>query len=157
MDRARVRALSKIGAFIRRSARSSIRKVGKKGTPSNPGQPPKSRTGLLRDFIQFAYDPATKSVVVGPEKLNRPSFAPPTLEYGGSYTVTETQVPEWTDYAQAKPNPSEVWVRVNPRRAKGNVRKRTVTQAPRPYMMPALQRERDNGKLIEQWKNVLTS
>lgn len=50
---------------------------------SKPGQPPRNRTGLLRDKILFAYDPQSESVVVGPALLNGGTGAPETLEFGG--------------------------------------------------------------------------
>jgi hypothetical protein len=50
---------------------------------SEPGKPPRNRTGLLRDKILFAYDPNSESVVVGPALLNGGNGAPETLEFGG--------------------------------------------------------------------------
>lgn len=50
---------------------------------SKPRQPPRNRTGLLRDKILFAYDPQSESVVVGPALLNGGTGAPETLEFGG--------------------------------------------------------------------------
>lgn len=50
---------------------------------SLPGDPPRNRTGLLREKILFAYDPNSESVVVGPETLNGSTGAPETLEFGG--------------------------------------------------------------------------
>lgn len=76
------RALSRAGAFVRTRARSSIRK---RKAISRPGQPPSSHSGELRRFLFFAYDPATRSVVVGPAKFKR-GEAPPLLEYGGAVT-----------------------------------------------------------------------
>ena len=58
--RAERKVLSRFGAYVRRSARSSIRKRKK---VSEPGKPPSSHTGLLKRFIFFAYDPGRKSVV----------------------------------------------------------------------------------------------
>ena len=83
MDKATRRALSKFGAFVRQTSRNSIRSG--EGT-SAPGQPPRSHTGLLKRFIWFAYQPATRSVVIGPALLNKPASAgeaPALLEYGG--------------------------------------------------------------------------
>jgi hypothetical protein len=40
-------------------------------------------TGLLKDRLFFGYDPASKSVVVGPERVGK-ADAPPLLEFGGS-------------------------------------------------------------------------
>lgn len=75
---------------------------------SKPGQPPRSVTGLLKKFLFFAYDAQSKSVVVGPAKLNTASDAPAVLEAGGTTTV---------------------------KTAKG---RRTAMIAKRPYMQPAL-------------------
>jgi len=148
MDAATRKALSKGGAFVMRGARKSIKegKVRARGraregeTPkvvqrvSAPGNPPYSRTGLLRNRILFAavLGPGTgsPSVVVGPERINKSSGAPETLEFGGT-TVVER------------------------RRSKGGVERRTVRIAARPYMAPALAREA--SKLPEQFRNAVLS
>ena len=85
-DRATRRALSKFGAFVRRTSKQSIRKRKK---TSAPGKPPSSHTGLLKKFIFFGYDARNKSVVIGPERLsqNKRGDAPSVLEYGGSIKV----------------------------------------------------------------------
>lgn len=90
-DRARVlaattvaerRVLARFGAFVRQRARTSIRP--RPGT-SAPGQPPFSHTGLLRQFLLFAYDQGRRSVVIGPVALNqRHRDAPRLLEAGGT-------------------------------------------------------------------------
>jgi len=78
-DKASRAALSKAGAFIRQSARTSIRP--RKGV-SPPGSPPYSHTGNLRRRILFGYDASSKSVVVGPLRFKQ-GEAPPLLEFGG--------------------------------------------------------------------------
>jgi hypothetical protein len=80
------RVLSRFGAFVRRTARSSIRKRKK---VSEPGAPPSSHTGLLKKFIYFGYDPSANSVVIGPVRLsqNGRGQAPELLEYGGTTTL----------------------------------------------------------------------
>ena len=82
VDRATRRVLSKFGAFVRRTAKSSIRKRKK---PSAPGNPPSSHTGLLKKFIWFGYEPQHQSVVIGPKQLtqNKRGAAPSLLEHGG--------------------------------------------------------------------------
>jgi len=86
VDRTTRRVLSKFGAFVRRTARSSIRKRKK---ASRPGSPPSSHTGLLKKFIWFGYEPAKCSVVIGPARLSQAGRgeAPHLLEYGGTGTV----------------------------------------------------------------------
>lgn len=90
VDRATIRALSKMGSFVRTSARTSIKKRKKS---SAPGEPPKSHTGLLKKFIFFGYDSSRRSVVVGPVRLNRHSggAAPSVLEYGGTTNIAATK------------------------------------------------------------------
>jgi hypothetical protein len=122
VDKAKRAALSKAGAFIRTTAKHSIRT--RKGS-APPGQPPHSHTGLLKRFIFFGYDPSTESVVVGPARINRTTDAPHTLEFGGTTAVE--------------------------RRRKGKVRARKVRIAPRPFMGPALEKERPN--LPKTWAN----
>lgn len=122
VDRAKRRSLSKAGAFIRQRARTSIRKR-KRSSP--PGQPPSSHTGLLRRFILFGYDRRSDSVVVGPVGFRR-SRAPNVLEFGGRTTVES-------------------------RRQGRRRNKRTVRIAARPYMRPALEKERSN--LPKVWRN----
>lgn len=73
--------LSRFGAFVRQRARSSIRA---RKSVSPPGSPPSSHTGLLKQFLFFAFDTERRSVVIGPVRLNgKPGDALPLLERGG--------------------------------------------------------------------------
>lgn len=117
------KVLSKFGAFVRTTAKHSIRKRKK---VSEPGHPPSSHGGLLRRYILFGYDRERKSVVIGPMRLNQKvGDAPQALEYGGTSTVVEG--------------------------LHGQRRKRRVKIAARPYMGPALEKERP--KLPALWAN----
>ena len=80
VDRGTRRVLSKFGAYVRTTARHSIRK---RKAVSEPGSPPSSHVGLLRKLIYFGYDGSRKSVVIGPTPLHGTAEAPPLLEYGG--------------------------------------------------------------------------
>ncbi|MGH9174994.1 MAG: hypothetical protein ACRD1H_11590 [Vicinamibacterales bacterium] len=80
-DKGTRKVLSKFGAFVRQSARSSIRK---RKSISQPGQPPSSHTGLLKRNIVFVFSPETRSVVIGPILLNKNTDAPRLLEHGDS-------------------------------------------------------------------------
>jgi len=125
VDKATGRVLSRFGAFVRRTARSSIRK--RKRT-SRPGEPPTSRTGLLKRFIFFGYDPSRRSVVIGPARLNQKvGDAPEALEYGGMTTVVEG--------------------------TRHKRRKRKVRIVARPYMGPAFEQERP--KLAAMWRDSI--
>lgn len=112
MDKVTVKVLSRFGAYTMTTARGLIRRPGKKGLPSKPGQPPKNITGLLKDFIFFSYAPNQRSVVIGPTKLNQNTGAPHTLEFGGTTIV---------GYGK---------------------RKRRVFIAARPYMQPAFEKNK---------------
>lgn len=103
LDPATRKALSKFGAFVRTRAKSSL-KYGDK--PSVPGKPPtvhrsrsftrkKKSKGVvvqqpsspLRELIFFSYDPATRSIVVGPTLGGRNSGVPDVMEHGGSSVI----------------------------------------------------------------------
>jgi hypothetical protein len=81
-SRAERKILSRFGAFVRQRSRTSIRS---RQAISQPGSPPSSHVGLLRQFILFAYDSTRRSVVIGPAALNQKGGeAPRLLEYGGT-------------------------------------------------------------------------
>ena len=83
-DRATRRVLSRFGAFVRTTARSSIRR---RKSVSKPGKPPTSWTGLLKKFLFFSFDRERRSVVIGPVRLNNSGGeAPRLLEHGGAAT-----------------------------------------------------------------------
>ena len=67
VDRATRKVLSKFGAFVRQTAKRSIRK---RKSASPPGSPPSSHIGLLKRFIWFGYEPNKRSVVIGPARLS---------------------------------------------------------------------------------------
>jgi phage gpG-like protein len=91
VDKSTRKVLSRFGAFVRRTAKGSIRKRKK---ASAPGTPPSSHTGHLKRFIFFGYDPQRRSVVIGPTRLteNNRGDAPSILEYGGKTTVKDKRV-----------------------------------------------------------------
>lgn len=126
VDNAKRKVLSKAGAFIRTAAKTSIRK--RKGS-APPGAPPHSHEGSLRRLILFGYDKPNDSVVVGPVGFKK-SEAPSVLEYGGETVVLR---------------------RVGGRG--GKLTSQKVTIAPRPYMAPALEKERPKLPLL--WRNSI--
>lgn len=107
VGKAGVKVLSKYGSLVRKRAQKSLRYADDR---SKPGEPPhahrtrkitrtskstgKKRTrsvSFLREFLWFKFDPTTKSVVIGPERLNSTldPRALPALEYGGPATVKD--------------------------------------------------------------------
>lgn len=138
----KVKALSKIGAFVSRSQKQSIR--SRKGI-SEPGQPPSSHTKLLKNNIFFYYDPKTETVVSGPVKLNKPGRAPELLEKGGTATLkTDRLIPVRTGRGK-KAKTRFVVLKAGTR----------VTYKARPSAGPALERERSNKKLEQAFKDVM--
>jgi hypothetical protein len=141
VGRAAAANLAKQGAAVRRLAQRSIAYAP---GPSAPGEPPHGhRTGKrfrrsrstgrvraqsvspLREFLYFAFDPASGSVVVGPARLNGPlGNAPEALEYGG---------------------PSDVYA--------GPGRTRKVRVRARPFMHPAERQARD--ELPSIWRDSI--
>lgn len=143
VDAAKRRVMSKQGAFVRTAARRLIRRRKK---PSAPGQPPSSRTGILKKLILFSYDPTDESVVIGPARTDQPlsgvhgETTPQVLEYGGVVLVREV-----LERGQ--------WRRATARRLRGNrpTRVRKVRIARRPYMTRALVSARRD--LAKHWKD----
>lgn len=85
-DQGKRRALSRFGAYTRRSARQSIRR---RKRASRPGEAPTSRKGQLKRFLFFAYESQGESVVIGPAKLSGSTFSiPEIIEHGGTVSVT---------------------------------------------------------------------
>jgi hypothetical protein len=159
VDRAKRQSLSKAGAEIRKTAKRSMeasKKSGllkeselpealrkrrktanrirrEKGQPrlkrlhisSSPGHPPAAgRSSPLNKRLFFGYDRSTGSVVVGPVGF-RNSKVPRVLEYGGTTVIT--------------------------RRVKGKLVRKRVRIAPRPYMWPAFEKNKD--LLPRVWQN----
>lgn len=138
-DRGRVRALSSIGAWIRKTAQRSLR--FRKGA-SAPGRPPHSHEGTLRRLILFSYDPSNESVIIGP--IARPGkglvggqTVPELLEEGG-YATIERKVLRGRA----------------PNRRKVTVTKR-VLYKPRAFMGPALAKARASRRLTTAWRDVI--
>ena len=135
------KALSQAGAFVRTSARSSMKSRGKKNARSQPGQPPRYTpgNGLLRKRLFFAFDRAKESVVVGPVGF-RGSKVPELMEYGGNTRLRNHVMP----LKQARATGQRRFYRYT-----GPAKYR-----PRPFMNPALERERAN--IPKQFRNSIT-
>jgi len=88
-DRGQRRALAKGGAYVRMTARRSIRQ---RRAVSKPGSPPISHQGDYKRSIFFAYDPQSESVVIGPRADfgGKNSRVPELLEFGGPATDWRT-------------------------------------------------------------------
>ena len=56
-------ALARAGAYVRKAARTSIKRAA---GPSRPGEPPHTHSGVLKRSILWAAEDDRKSVYVGP-------------------------------------------------------------------------------------------
>jgi len=136
VDAAALRAMARFGAYVRTAARRSIRP---RKAVSQAGQPPTSRLGLLRDLILFGYDASSESTVVGPARLNGrgDGSAPGLLERGGTRRARAGRAVYFTNDPGRDANGK--FVSDGKRRV---VLDGTLKYRPRPYMAPALERER---------------
>jgi hypothetical protein len=158
LSRARRKALSKVGALVRKRAQRSMRYRNK---PSAPGQPPsahkskqlaalkrmkraKHNGALLRELLFYGYDTAAGSVVVGPLGF-KGSDAPKLHEFGGSKAG----------------GGRTIWIKAG-RKPKGGVERDGLTKVTlngsvrypaRPFMRPAL--DAVVPKMAEQFRNTV--
>lgn len=143
IGKANAKALSKAGAFVRRGARSSIRR---RKAVSAPGSPPSAhstdKVATIKNIL-FAYEPRSRSVVVGPVLLNgrrQAGVVPETLEFGGAVAIHEKRVGTvWRSIGRRKPRPGQP------------TRVRQARYRKRPFMGPAL--EREAPKFPDLWGN----
>ena len=159
VDKATRRVLSKCGAFVRKRAKSSIRKRKK---ISAPGSPPSSHVGTLKKLIYFAYDQTAKTVIVGPALFQKTRMlggktVPQSLEEGGTSEHEEFQVTGGRWVGRGSPLLKDKKDRPGARDAAGKFLKRgTIVAADltgrpkrvvkralvsRPFMKPALDAE----------------
>jgi len=137
VDKEKRRATMRGLAFVRRRARSSLRRRKK---VSEPGSPPSVHArGRGLKTILFEYDSRTGGGRVGPVKLDgtnnlviNEKTAASTQEFGGK-------------------------VRLRQRRRRGQKRQpaRVVRYEARPFMGPALEKEVAEGNIASPWANVV--
>lgn len=139
-ERASVRALFRISAFTRTTAKRSMRKVSERAKPSRPGKPPRARPGdrygrgyLLRELMEFDVNRKELSAVIGPRKFGRQRVL------GAKRRFT---VPQLHEFGQT--------FRI--RRDDGSTKR--VRYEPRPFMEPALEKARQSSRLDSAWKDV---
>ena len=163
MSKANRQALSKAGAFIRRRARTSLRR--RKST-SPPGSPPSVHSddsiATLKNIL-FAYEPHSESLVVGPVRLNQVEDS--WIDLG---RTTVPQLHEFGDIARVLEwswDGGRTWSRRDRRfrhtsRKRKEVyhfieRRRRARYRARPFMGPALEAERPN--IPDAWTGALNS
>lgn len=147
------RALLRVGAHVRTSARSRLRRRKK---TSSPGESPSvhspGNTGLKRVF--FALENDGLSIVIGPEKLNKVVIdgggnsirVPQLMEFGGTAIIEEESFDGRRWYRRD--------LRYGRRKYK-QYRKRAAEYEPRPFMAPAL--EANVNKMPQQFVGLITA
>lgn len=153
IDRQQRRAISRSLAFVRRRARSLLRR---RKRVSSAGSPPSVHSDPGLKTILFAYDMRTKGGIVGPVKLNQVNMTSSgsmpvsgIMELGGSVQIHEAQS-----------NTDGKFYRLSRRtRTKPGQKKRvrTVKYPARPFMGPALEMESEAGNILSPWANVVGS
>lgn len=154
VGKAKLRFLSKAGAFVMTAARRSIRKSKK---PSKPGRQPHGHNDqLLKKNIFFGIDKSISNpdCLAGPVALNSVSFTkdgtpvrgkvPSVLEKGGELWILE--VFKWGKWSRAN-------LRSKRRLSGLPIRYRRVAIEARPFMRPALDISRP--KFSSMWLGLL--
>jgi hypothetical protein len=163
MKKAKRKVLSKAGAFVRKRARSSMRR---RKSASAPGSPPSAHSsGNSLKTILFAYQPQSESTIVGPVQfadssptiVRTTSTSPGLQERGESAVIREYRYQP----IQSNAAPSQ-WLPVRSKRIfkqrPGYTlqhRTRTVRFQKRPFMGPAL--EAEAPKFPELFKNSIAA
>jgi len=127
MDEKQRKSLSRFGAFVRRRARTSIRR---RKRVSAPGKPPSAHSKdkfATPKNILFFYDPSSASVIIGPVAINGQIGNPlRALEFGGRHQFERT----FSRYLKGVKTHKYELV--------------TATYRARPFMQPALEAELPN-------------
>lgn len=128
MHRAGERAFVRFGAFVRTRAKTSM-KYSK--NVSEPGNPPRAHSGLIRDFLFFAVESHASNVVIGPMLLNatRSKTTLTALEHGGLSLIFQRATRNRP--ASSKP----------------------IMVEARPFMQPAFETELERAPYL--WENSL--
>ena len=163
VDRGTRKAMSKGLVFIRKRARSSIRKDK---VSSRAGKPPRSQssnpTVSIRNIL-FAYDPASKSGVCGPIKLNRRATdvrtvktLPATMEFGGSVAFKKGALIPRTGKNKAGRDSRGKFTKSTNGKYYVVTRPFIKNYRARPFMVPALEKEVALGNVLDAWKGQVS-
>lgn len=153
IGKAEAKELSKIGAFIRQTARTKVLKL--RNRTSRPGEAPsvhsRDRVRSLRNIL-FAYEKTKHAVIVGPVRLNQLNTrfdgtsepVPKILEFGGPVVIHEERKVG-----------TEKWYRRDLRFTPDGdteYRSRVANYAARPFMSTALEIEINAGTIRNVWR-----
>ncbi len=160
LSKREARAMSKIGAFIRRDARQSIKR---RKSVSPPGSPPSAHSpDPSLKTILFAYEPSKHTVVVGPvllrgrgrkRKFFLENVASRKRDSQGRFQRSEQGV--WIANIEIDGTSPALHEFGGTGRATIDDQPVTLKWEPRPFMGPALNRQTKNSKLIDAWRELL--
>lgn len=163
------RALSRAGAFVRRRARSRLRR---RKRVSRPGESPsvhaQDRIATLRNIL-FAWGPGSPSVVIGPVALHHVQSTrlpdgtaavrgtvPELLEFGGTARLFEWDLTGRGDWTRADRRATRTFSRWQQQGILfQRTRVRVASYAPRPFMGPALQQAAQAGEIARGFQSLM--
>jgi hypothetical protein len=156
IGKAEAKELSRIGAFIRQTARNKVLRM--RNRTSRPGEAPsvhsRDRVRSLRNIL-FAYEKTKHAVIIGPVRLNQLNVrfdgssdpVPKILEFGGPVVIHEERKVG-----------SEKWYRRDLRVTQTGdteYRTRVANYEARPFMKTALEIEINAGTIRNVWRSSL--
>jgi hypothetical protein len=172
LDKAEQRELSRIGAFIRRRARSILRRRKRTSAAGEaPSVHSKDNRASLKNIL-FGYDPTIHGVVIGPVRLNQVNrtdgggriSVPSLMEFGGRLTIEQEQLKIAIGGRTRKDGGRDrryklhqgAWFRRSGRKVPWKrYRSHTAVYQPRPFMNPALDAELEAGTIRDVWVSSL--
>lgn len=182
VDKVKAKNLSKAGAFIRRTDKSSL-KYRKPEEDAPAGKPPyvhrserftrervNKRTGKvtrqrqspLRELIFFALDKSTKTVVIGPALLGgrRSPTVPEVQEKGGTIIVRRIVRQANNRRRAHSQSQADAYRRLvqsgaitPPAQPRPTITGQAVKIRPHPHTGPAMMKEIASGKIAGVWAN----
>lgn len=81
------RVLARTGGYTRKIVKTTLNKRWKKGDAVKKDEPPRRRTGLLRELVYFGVRRDSDTVDIAP-KLIGGSVVPEILEFGGTERIS---------------------------------------------------------------------
>jgi hypothetical protein len=136
VERGKLQALSKQGAFVRQRARQ-LTGVRTKISAA-PGKPPRLHAGQLHDLIYFAVDREGKRAIIGP-LVFKDGIAPNVLEFGGEEVLQKKVF-------RTRNGRVRLEDKKFPAKYRGN-----------PFMGPSLRVEVESGNISSAWKGAVRS
>lgn len=146
------RILSRAGAFIRRRARTSLKRRKRSSPPGTPPSVHSTDPVATLKNIQFALGPNGYSVFIGPVKLNQ--FNTSWIDLRGTTVPAIHEFGDRVIISEERYIGSQIWFRRDNRYGGSQYkeyRKRRATYRKRPFMGPALAAEAQAGTIAQLW------